>query len=91
MQQQLSDEKTLWEYALKMLILFGTIVTICSFVFFSVVIIYTLTLGSFDDFQEAQNLILPLVIGALAYFIIKPTKKQVKEKFGFGGSKSTTT
>ena len=50
-------------------------------VYFSTVIIYVLTLGSFDDFEVIQNLLPPLLIGILTYFVVKPTYKQAKQKF----------
>ena len=52
-------------------------------VYFSVVIFYILTLGSFDDFEVIQNLLPPLLIGVLTYFVAKPTFRQAKQKFSF--------
>ena len=47
--------------------------------FFTVIFIYIITLGSFDDFKETKNLVLHLVIGIFAFFVVKPIyKKQYK-------------
>ena len=51
-----------------------------SIVYFSYVMIYILTWGSYDDFEAIQNLVLPLLIGMLTYFVVKPTYKQAKRK-----------
>ena len=53
-------------------------------VYFSNVIIYVLTLGSLNDFEVIQNLVPPLLIGALTYFVVKPTFKQAKQKINPG-------
>ena len=49
--------------------------------FSSFVIVYVLTLGSFNDFEVIQNLLPPLLIGMLTYFVVKPTSRQAKKKF----------
>ena len=49
-------------------------------VFFSAAIIYVLTLGSLNDFEVIQNLVPPLLIGVLTYFVVKPNYKQAKQK-----------
>ena len=48
-------------------------------VYFSAAILYVLTLGSLNDFEVIQNLVPPLLIGLLTYFVIKPTYKQAKQ------------
>ena len=39
-----------------------------------------LQLGTFDDFPELQNLLLPLLIGLLTFFVMKPAYSFVKKK-----------
>ena len=51
-----------------------------SIVYFSFVLIYILTWGSYDDIEVIQNLVPPLLIGMLTYFVVKPTYKQAKQK-----------
>ena len=49
-------------------------------VYFSAAIIYVLTLGSLNDFELIQNLVPPLLIGVLTYFVVnQPTSKQNKK------------
>ena len=50
-------------------------------IYFSVLIVYALTLGSFDDFGIIQNLVPPLLIGLITFFVVKPT--YIKAKQGF--------
>ena len=64
-------------YTVYFLLGYGIVLAV---VFFSAVIFYVLTLGSLNDFEVIQNLIPPLLIGILTYFVIKPTYKQAKEK-----------
>ena len=58
-------------------------------IFFSAVIIYVLTLGSLNDFEVIQNLVPPLLIGLLTFFVVKPTLKQAKEKFNLDDKSRT--
>ena len=51
--------------------------------FFSGVMIYVVTWGSFDDFMAVQDLLLPLLVASLGYFFVKPTLKNVEERFDF--------
>ena len=39
-----------------------------------------LTLGTLNDFEAIQNLVPPLLIAVLTYFVVKPTYKQAKQK-----------
>ena len=61
------------------LVLLGTGMVLAVF-YFSAAIIYVLTLGSLNDFEVIQNLVPPLLIGVLTYFVVKPTYKQAKQK-----------
>ena len=53
---------------------------VLAIVYFSAAIIYVLTLGSLNDFEVIQNLVPPLLIGVVTYFVFKPTYKQAKQK-----------
>ena len=46
-----------------------------SIIFFVIVMAYILTLGSFSDFNEVQNLLIPLLVAMFAAFILKPSKQ----------------
>ena len=50
-------------------------------VYFSFLIVYALTLGSFDDFGVIQNFVPPLLIGLLTYFVVKPAYKEAIQWF----------
>ena len=50
-------------------------------IYFSIVIVYALTLGSFDDFGIIQNLVPPLLIGLLTFLVVKPTYIKAKQRF----------
>lgn len=58
-------------------------------VFFSIIFIYILTLGSFSDFEGAQSLVLPLVIAILTYFVVNPIYKYLKEGYDSDNSSNT--
>lgn len=49
-----------------------------SAVFIIVVLLFIVTLGSFNDFEEINNLLLPLLVGMFGILIIQPYKQQVK-------------
>ena len=38
-------------------------------------------MGSFNDFGVIQNLVPPLLIGLLTYFVVKPTYIKTKQRF----------
>ena len=48
-------------------------------IYFLVAIVYILTLGHFDDFEEIQNLLVPLVIAVFTLFVFKPVHAFAKE------------
>ena len=50
-------------------------------IYFSFIIVYALTLGSFNDFGVIQNLLPPLLIGLLTFLVIKPTYIKAKQRF----------
>ena len=50
-------------------------------VYFSFLIVYALSLGSFDDFGVIQNFVPPLLIGLLTYFVVKPAYKEAIQRF----------
>ena len=54
--------------------------TASSVIIFLFVIIYIITLGSFDDFRELQNLMPSLLIAVLALFLLEAAYKYVLRK-----------
>ena len=52
-----------------------------SIIIFLFVIIYIITLGSFDDFEELKNLTPSLLIAVLGVFLLKPALKLAKKTF----------
>ena len=52
-----------------------------SIIIFVFAIIYIITLGSFDDFQELQNITPSILIALLGLFLLKPACKFAKKKF----------
>ena len=52
-----------------------------SVIIFLFVIIYIITLGSFDDFEELKNLTPSLLIAVLGIFLLKPGLKLAKKTF----------
>jgi len=53
---------------------FILIISSISFVvYFLVILLYVLTLGSFDVYQELQSLLIPLIIGAFSIFAVRPS------------------
>ena len=49
-----------------------------SVAYFLIILIYILTLGNFHDFQAVQNLTLPIIIGLLSFFVLKPFFENIK-------------
>ena len=49
-----------------------------SIAYFLIIFLFILTLGNFHDFQAIENLTLPIIIGLLSLFVIKPAIKYVK-------------
>lgn len=56
------------------LIIYITFSLAASIIFLVVVMLFILTLGSFNDFEEAQNLLVPLLVAMFGIFILKPTR-----------------
>ena len=56
------------------------VVATASITYFLVIFNLVLTLGSINNFQDAQSLILTLLIGLFTLFVLKPFYKQLKEK-----------
>ena len=52
-----------------------------SVIIFLFVIIYVITMGSFDDFQELQNLTPSILIAVFGLFLLKPAFRFTKKKF----------
>ena len=50
-------------------------------IYFSFIIVYALTLGSFNEFGVIQNLVPPLLIGLLTFLVVKPTYIKAKQSF----------
>ena len=48
--------------------------------YFLVIFLFMLTLGNFHDFQAIENLTLPIIIGLLSLFVLKPAIKYVKSE-----------
>ena len=63
-------------YVIYFYLLIGTLAIIVYYVF---VINFALTWGSIDDLVK-ENLVPPLLIGFLTYFVLKPSYKQAKQK-----------
>ena len=49
-----------------------------SIAYFLIIFLFILTLGNFHDFQAIENLTLPIIIGLLSLFVIKPGIKYAK-------------
>ena len=49
--------------------------------YFSFIIVYALTLGSFDDFGIIQNFVPPLLVGLITFFAVKPAYREAKQRF----------
>ena len=54
--------------------------TASSVIIFQFVITYIITLGSFDDFHELQNLMPSLLIALLGLFLLEPAFKYASKK-----------
>jgi len=55
--------------------------TVFSTLYFLSVIIYILTLGSFNDFEAAHNLVVPVVVGLAGIFVGKPFYSCIQQRF----------
>lgn len=51
---------------------------VMSVIYIAIVVIFIFTFGSFNNFQELQNLVFPLVIGLLTIIFLKPAFKHIK-------------
>ena len=49
-----------------------------SIAYFLIIFLFILTLGNFHDFKAIENLTIPIIIGLLSLFVIKPAIKYVK-------------
>ena len=56
------------------------------------ILILILTLGNFHDFEAVENLTLPIIIGLLSIFVLKPSSNHVQEavKSDLTGATKTT-
>ena len=57
--------------------------------YFTVIFVYIITLGSFDDFKVAQNLAIPLVIGIFTFVGVKPIYKKAAQSYSSDSSSNT--
>ena len=46
--------------------------TAVTVIYFLLAMLFILTLGSYHDFREVQNLLLPLLIAVFGFFVCKP-------------------
>ena len=72
-----------------LIIILLTVIFIAAVIYTTNIFILILKLGSFNDFQGAQNFLLPLMIGII-YFVVKPFYKKAKKHFDFDNNENTT-
>ena len=78
--------KTCYKFIFHFAYSYASLVISVAAVFLLLVLTFILTLGSFDDFEAIQNLVLPLVIAIISYFIVKPAYKLATERLDVNSS-----
>jgi len=62
------------------LVFFGPLAITFSISYFVFALFTVLSLGSFNDYQEIQNVIIPIIIGLITYFVMRKLKTTKKKE-----------